>query len=226
MAERQRPERTVYEAGGGRKSFLALAFLILLPFYASLPAMLIQRLIHGLWFDTIGLMVFSAIFTALMALLGRPALSVLRSRVELGDTAVKITLPQGSGATPMLRFVNREIPYDQIAGGGDPLRAVRQGVCAGAAARDPPPHQGRPACPARQRQRGQRRPGAALPRDRRQDRPARRRRGGRRRHGAPLDRAARAGLPRPQDRHRGEPAADRRRRRPRSRPGTRAPCAT
>ena len=109
-----KPERTVYEAGAGRKFFLALAFLILLPFYASLPAMLIQRLMHGLWFDTIGLMVFSAIFTAVMVLLGVQLYHAIRSRVEFGDTSVKITVPQGSGATPMLRFVNREIPYDQI----------------------------------------------------------------------------------------------------------------
>jgi hypothetical protein len=34
--------------------------------------------------------------------------------VELGDTSVKVTLPQGSGATPMLRFVDRDIPYEQI----------------------------------------------------------------------------------------------------------------
>jgi hypothetical protein len=27
---------------------------------------------------------------------------------------VRITLPQGSGATPMLRFVNRDIPYGEI----------------------------------------------------------------------------------------------------------------
>ena len=44
-------ERRVYEAGGGRKTALTLAFLILLPFYASLPAMLVQRLISGLWFE-------------------------------------------------------------------------------------------------------------------------------------------------------------------------------
>ena len=113
MAE-AKGERTVYEAGGGRKFFLALAFLILLPFYASLPAMLIQRLIHGLWFDTIGLMIFTLLFTALMALLGVQLYQAIRSRVEFGDTAVRITLPQGSGATPMLRFVNREIPYGQI----------------------------------------------------------------------------------------------------------------
>jgi hypothetical protein len=32
----------------------------------------------------------------------------------LGDASVKLTLPQGSGATPMLRFVSTELPYDQI----------------------------------------------------------------------------------------------------------------
>ena len=73
-------ERAVYEAGAGRKTFLSLAFLILLPFYASLPAMLITRLLHGLWFDTIGLMIFTAIFTALMALLGVQLYHSVRSR--------------------------------------------------------------------------------------------------------------------------------------------------
>jgi hypothetical protein len=107
-------ERTVYEAGAGRKFFLALAFLVLLPFYASLPAMLIQRLMHGLWFDIVGLALFSTIFTGLMALLAVQLYHAIRSRVELGDTVVRIALPQGSGATPMLRFVDREIPYDQI----------------------------------------------------------------------------------------------------------------
>jgi hypothetical protein len=107
-------ERKVYEAGAGRKTFLCLAFLILLPFYASLPAMLIQRLTHGLWLDTIGLMVFAAIFTGMMALLVVQLYQSLRSRVEFGETAVRITLPQGSGATPMLRFFNKEVPYDQI----------------------------------------------------------------------------------------------------------------
>src|SRR5262245_7152780 len=106
--------RTVYEAGPGRKTFLSMAFLILLPFFASLPAMLISRLIHGLWFDTIGLIIFSAVFASLMALLAVQLYHSLRSRVELGDTSVKLTLPQGSGATPMLRFLDTEIPYDQI----------------------------------------------------------------------------------------------------------------
>ena len=109
-------ERTVYEAGAGRKTFLSLAFLILLPFYASLGPMLAWRFTHGLWFDTVGLIVFSLIFTALMALLGVQIYHAIRSRVVLGESAVRITLPQGSGAMPMLRFVDKEVPYDQIQG--------------------------------------------------------------------------------------------------------------
>ncbi len=115
MAEAAKPERTVYEAGGGRKTALSLAFLILLPFYASLPAMLARRLVHGLWLDTIGLIVFSALFTALMALLGIQLYLSLRSRVELGQTSVRISLPQGGSATPVLHFIDKTIPYDAIA---------------------------------------------------------------------------------------------------------------
>ena len=114
MADAAKAVRTVYEAGGGRKTALSLAFLILLPFWASLLPMLIQRLINGLWFDTVGLMVFGAIFTGLMALIGIQLYQSVRSRVELGEKAVRITLPQGSGAQPMLKFVNREIPYSEI----------------------------------------------------------------------------------------------------------------
>lgn len=115
MAQAARPERAVYEAGGGRKTALSVAFLVLLPFYASLPAMLIWRLVKGQWLDTIGLMVFSTIFTAVMAILGVQLYHALRSRIELGETAARITLPQGRGATPMLRFVNRDVPYEQVA---------------------------------------------------------------------------------------------------------------
>jgi hypothetical protein len=107
-------ERTVYEVGVGRKTFLSLAFLVLLPFYASLGPMLAWRLAHGLWFDTIGLMAFALVFTALMTLLAVQIYQAIRSRVILGETAVRITLPRGSGAIPMLRFLDREVPYDQI----------------------------------------------------------------------------------------------------------------
>src|SRR5262245_66673577 len=91
-------ERTVYEAGVGRKTFLSLAFLVLLPFYASLGPMLAWRLAHGLWFDTVGLMAFSLIFTALMTLLAVQIYQSIRYRVVLGARTVRDTLPQGVGA--------------------------------------------------------------------------------------------------------------------------------
>jgi len=69
---------------------------------------------HCLWFDTIGLIVFASMFTALMALLGVQVYRSIRSRAIRGKTAVRITLPQGSSARPMLRFIDREIPYEQI----------------------------------------------------------------------------------------------------------------
>ena len=110
------PGRTVYEAGGGRKTLLCLIFLVLLPFYASLPAMLARRLVHGQWLDTAGLMAFSAVFTGLMALIAVQLYLALRSRVELGSSAVKVRLPQSAGATPMLHFIDKEIPYAAVAG--------------------------------------------------------------------------------------------------------------
>ena len=108
----QEPE--IYEAGAARKAVLSLAFLILLPFYVSLGPMLAWRFAHGLWFDTVGLIVFTLIFTALMALLGVQLYHSIRSKVILGKTAVRISVPQGSGAIPMLRFIDREVPYDHI----------------------------------------------------------------------------------------------------------------
>ena len=105
-----------------------LAFLILLPFYASLPAMLARRLVHGLWFDTIGLIIFSALFTGLMVLLGVQLYLSLRSRVELGDTAVQDHAAAGAaGATPMLHFVNTRDPLRQDRRRRDARSAVRQG---------------------------------------------------------------------------------------------------
>ena len=107
------PKPVVYHMGGGRKTVLSLAFLILLPFFVSLPIMLGERLSAGLWVGTIGLMVFGLAFAFLMGLIFTQLLHSLRSRVELGDTSVKMTLPRGRGIAPV-RFIKREIPYTQI----------------------------------------------------------------------------------------------------------------
>lgn len=107
-------ERTVYAASGGRKTFFSFVFLILLPFFASLPAMMYMRLKHGLFFDAIGLGIMATAFTILMFLVFVELLFSLRTRIELGDTSVKMTLPSGRGPTPMLFYKSYEIPYDQV----------------------------------------------------------------------------------------------------------------
>ncbi|MDQ8698464.1 hypothetical protein [Hyphomicrobium sp. LHD-15] len=107
-------ERTVYAASGGRKTFFSFVFLILLPFFASLPAMIYMRLKHGLFFDAVGLGIMATAFAILMFLIVIELLFSLRARVELGETSVKMTLPSGRGPTPMLRYKTYEVPYDQV----------------------------------------------------------------------------------------------------------------
>jgi len=107
-------EQTVYAAGGGRKLAFSFVFLLLLPFFASLPAMLFWRIWQGHWLGTFGLFVLAIGFTFIMLLVVVELMQSLRARVELGDTAVKMTLPSGRGPTPMVRYRSHEIPYDQI----------------------------------------------------------------------------------------------------------------
>lgn len=109
-----KPERTSYGAGAGRKIAFSFVFLILLPFFVSLPAMLFWRITQGHWIDTIGLLVLAAGFAFIMLLVTIELMHSLMARVELGPTSVKMTLPSGRGPTPMLRYKSREIPYDQI----------------------------------------------------------------------------------------------------------------
>jgi hypothetical protein len=107
-------ERSVYEVSGGRKTFFCFVFLILLPFFASLPAMIFMRVKNGLMFDAVGLAIMATAFTILMFLIVVELLFSLRARVELGEKAVKMTLPSGRGPTPMLFYKSYEVPYDQV----------------------------------------------------------------------------------------------------------------
>ena len=108
-------ERIVYRASGGRRVAFSLIFLILLPFFISLGPMLWSRLSHGLWEGTVGLMVIAVGFAIVMFLVFVELLHSVRSRVELGNVAVRLTLPSGRGPQPMLRYQTHEIRYDDIA---------------------------------------------------------------------------------------------------------------
>lgn len=114
LAAPKQPDRTVYAAGGGRKFAFSLVFLLLLPFFVSLPPMLFWRISQGHWHGTLGLIVLAAGFTFIMFLVFIELMHSLMTRIELGDTSVKMTLPAGRGPTPIVRYRSHDIPYDQI----------------------------------------------------------------------------------------------------------------
>jgi hypothetical protein len=86
----------------------------LLPFFVSLPPMLFWRISQGHWQGTFGLAVLAAAFTFIMFLIVIELMHSLMARIEIGDKAVKLTLPSGRGPTPMIRYKTREIPYSDI----------------------------------------------------------------------------------------------------------------
>lgn len=103
-----------YGASVLRTTIFCLIFLLLLPFFASLPAMIGMRASAGLLGSNIGLLVLAAIFTALMFLVFVEMMFSIRTRVHLGREKVRMTLPAGRGPTPMLRYRSYEFPYDQV----------------------------------------------------------------------------------------------------------------
>jgi len=107
-------EQTEYRAGGGRRLAFTFIFLLLLPFYVSLPAMLYQRIASGLWVDTAGLIVIAVGFTVLMALIVAEMLSSIRTHVSVGDKSVRLVVPSTSGPTPKFTYKAYEVPYDDI----------------------------------------------------------------------------------------------------------------
>jgi hypothetical protein len=110
-----RRESVVYAVGGFRRLVICIVFLLLLPFYASLPAMLSKRIAAGQWDDVIGLGLLAAGFTAIMVLLLINMMFSLRARIDLGPSTVRMTLPTGRGPTPMLMYRTFEFPYGEIA---------------------------------------------------------------------------------------------------------------
>ncbi|MCU0733334.1 MAG: hypothetical protein MUE84_17365 [Hyphomonas sp.] len=103
-----------YGASVLRTTIFCLIFLLLLPFFASLPAMIGMRASAGLLGDNLGLLVLATVFSAVMFLVFVEMMFSIRTRVHLGREKVRMTLPAGRGPTPMLRYRSYEFPYDQV----------------------------------------------------------------------------------------------------------------
>ncbi|MEQ1712894.1 MAG: hypothetical protein ABL908_16040 [Hyphomicrobium sp.] len=106
--------QTHYRTSRARTTMFSFIFLILLPFFVSLPAMIVMRIMSGRWDSTLGLAILAVGFAAIMFLVVVELMFSIRARIDLGDTAVKMTLPAGRGLMPMLRYQRHEIPYSDI----------------------------------------------------------------------------------------------------------------
>jgi hypothetical protein len=114
MAVTEQFERVVYRPGGARRFLLAMAILLLLPFAASVPIMLAQRLSADIWLGTGGLALMGLAFAIILGLLVIQFIHALRARVVLGPEAVEVTLPAGRWLTPALTYHSRTVRYDDI----------------------------------------------------------------------------------------------------------------
>jgi hypothetical protein len=110
-------DRQVWRSGNARRLTMAFAFLILLPFWASLGPMLLQRVSRGFLVDTIALSVFALAFTALMALLLQQLIHAVRTRIEVSPSGVSLTVPRVGPRGPFFlwRYVTASIPFNEIA---------------------------------------------------------------------------------------------------------------
>lgn len=111
----QEARKAYYDCGGGRKTCFSIVFVLLLPFFVSVPVMLYQRIVKGVWLDTWGLIVIAIIFTALMLLILFELMFSLRAYVEIGPDKVSFTLPdRGGGVVPLFFYHSRTIPFAEI----------------------------------------------------------------------------------------------------------------
>jgi len=109
-------ERTVYQAGTGRKIAFSFIFLVLLPFFASLVPMLVMRVRGGLWHDLPGFVLVAIAFSALMLLILSELVRSLRMRITLGRTKLHLTVPKAAGPTPLFGYATYDIPWGDVAG--------------------------------------------------------------------------------------------------------------
>lgn len=105
----------VYASGTLRKITFSFVFLLMLPFFVSLGPMLYARISQGHWLGTPGLILLTIAFATIMALVIVELVSSIRSRVVLGEKAVRVRLPQSRGLMSLFSYQTFDIPHDDIS---------------------------------------------------------------------------------------------------------------
>lgn len=105
---------TVFRAGGGRKFVLTVVLLVLMPFLVSLPVMILWRASAGHIGDAASLAIGGIVFVAAALFLLSHIVYSYRGRIEVGDDAVRLSVPRWRGPTPGLKYVKQEIKYSDL----------------------------------------------------------------------------------------------------------------
>lgn len=109
-------DRTTYAPSGWRKTIFGFLFLLLLPFAASVPMMLGQRLLHGAVTGSVGLVIVGAGLAIVTLLVLFELIYSLRAEVDVGEKTVRFTVPSGAvGWLPSFFYRTEEIAYADIA---------------------------------------------------------------------------------------------------------------
>ncbi len=104
----------VFTAPDGRKTVLALAFLIFLPFLLSVPIMFLKRTAHGLWIDALSAGVIGAALLAWTWFLFREVMSAIRIKIIVGRRKVRLRIPRYRSANPDHEILRLQVRYESI----------------------------------------------------------------------------------------------------------------
>ncbi|MEM7619234.1 MAG: hypothetical protein AAF228_02060 [Pseudomonadota bacterium] len=105
----------VYRISLSRQIIFWIMFVMFLPFFISMPVMIMMRATHGQTTDAIAL---AAIFVFAMLAMGFIILQISmmgRLRFELDNESLKFCIPSWRGPTPSGPVIEKHIPYDDIS---------------------------------------------------------------------------------------------------------------
>ncbi len=104
----------IYEASRGRKLILGLVFMLLTPFFISLPFMIYLRASKGFYYEAAILFVFAILFALWMIFLGAHILSSIRTRIQLNEQDAEFTVPNWRGPLPLFPYQKISLTYDNV----------------------------------------------------------------------------------------------------------------
>jgi len=104
----------VYKVGFLRQLLQWITFIVLLPFFISMPVMIGMRAFHGRIFDALWLTIVAVLFAIALIFLALQIQAARRTRIKINNDDVDIVVPKWRGPTPFAPFDQAKLPYSKI----------------------------------------------------------------------------------------------------------------